>query len=112
MRRARLRCDQHHAFDRNVEVSFGGYVFSASRAPEIFLGASNFRDSRRIHWNCALVVRTHRESTVSRQTLRAVFFPAAPLVRGSPNVRTIGDGNRGHVASVPWTSPCGTLRRA
>src|SRR5258708_32608605 len=112
MRIALLRCDQHHAFDRNVEVSFGGYAFGASRAPEIFLGGSNSRDSRRIHWDCALVVRTHRESTVSRQTLRAVFFPAARLVCGTPNVRTIGDGNRGHVASVRWTSPCWTLRRA
>src|SRR6266852_6385612 len=112
MRSALLRCDQHHAFDRNVEVSFGGYAFGASRAPEIFLGASNSRDSRRIHWDCALVVRTHRESTVSRQTLRAVFFPAARLVCGTPNVRTIGDGNRGHVASVRWTSPCWTIRLA
>ena len=93
----------YHAFDRNVEVSFGGCVFSASGAPEIFLGASNFRDSRRIHWNCALVVRTHRESTVSRQTLRAVFFPAAPLVRGTPNVRTIGDGTPGYVVSARCT---------
>ena|ERR1700732_4195084 len=103
MRIALLRCDQHHAFDRNVEVSFGGYVFGASRAPEIFLGASNSRDSRRIHWNCALVVRTDRESTVSRQALRAVFFPAAPLVRGTPNVRTIGDGSPGYVVSARCT---------
>ena len=92
-----------HAFDRNVEVRFGGYVFGASRAPEIFLGASNSRDSRRIHWNCALVVRTHRESTVSRQALRAVFLPAAPLVRGTPNVRTIGDGGPGYVVSPRCT---------
>src|ERR1700738_4091698 len=110
MRSALLRHDQHHAFDRNLEVSFGGYVFGASPAPEIFLGASNSRDSRRIRWNCALVVRSHRESTVSRQTLRAVFFPAARLVRGTPNVRTIGGGNPGHVASVRRTSPCWTLR--
>src|SRR5260370_14910101 len=112
MRSALLRCDQHHAFDRNVEVSFGGYVFGASRAPEIFLGASNSGDSRRIHWNCVLVVRTHRESTVSRQALRAVFLPAARLVRGTPSLRTIGDGNPGRVAGVRWTSPCWTLHGA
>src|SRR5260370_21688684 len=102
----------HHAFDRNIEVSFGGYVFGASRSPEIFLGASASRDSRRIRWSCAFVMRSHRESTISRQTLRAIFLPAARLVRGTPNVRTIGDGNPGHVASVRWTSPCRTLRRA
>jgi len=64
------------------------------RGAEIFLGASNFRDSRRI-----LELRSCRAHSsrinVSRQTLRAVFFPAASLVRGTPNVRTIGDGNRG-----------------
>jgi hypothetical protein len=74
-------------------VSFGRYVFGASRTLEISVGASNSRDSGRVHWNCALVVRTDRESTVSRRALRAVFLPAAPLVRGTPNVRTIGDGS-------------------
>ena len=68
-----------------------------ARALEIFLGAGNSRDSRRIRWNSGLVVRTHRESTVSRQTFRAVFFPAAPLVCGTPNVRTIGDGHEGAI---------------
>src|ERR1700737_2942390 len=104
MRSARLRRDQPSAFDRNIEVSFGGYVLGASRAPEIFPGASNSGGSRCIHWNCTLVVRSHRESTVSRQALRAVFFPAARLVRATPNVRTIGGGNPGHVASVRRTS--------
>src|SRR5713226_287205 len=102
----------HHAFDRHVEVSFGGYVFGSSPAPEISLGASNSRDSRRIRWNCALVVRTHRESTVPRQALRAVFLPAAPLVRATTNVRTIGDGSPGHVASARCTSVYGAVRRA
>ena len=85
----------HHAIDRKVEVGFGEDVSSVSLAPEIFLGASNCRDSRRVRWNCALVVRTHRESTVSRQALRAIFLPAAPLVRATTNVRTIGDGRPG-----------------
>lgn len=71
--------------------------------PEIFLGAGNSGDRRRIHWNCALVVRADRESTVSRQALRAVFLPAAPLVRGTPNVRTIGDGSPGYVVSARCT---------
>ena len=92
-----------HGFDKNVEVSFGGYVFGASPPPEIFLGASNSRDSRRVRWSCVLVVRSHRESTVSRPTLRAVFLPAAPLVRGTPNVRTIGDGSPGYVVSARCT---------
>ena len=54
----------HHAFDRKVEVGFGEYASGASLAPEIFLGASNSRDRRRIGWNCALIVRGHRESEI------------------------------------------------
>src|SRR6266852_8487356 len=66
----------HHASDKEVEVSFGEYVAGASAAPGIFLGTSNSRDRGRIRWHRALIVRTHRESTVSRQALRIVFFPA------------------------------------
>src|SRR4029077_6593977 len=72
----------------------------------------NSRVRGRIGWNRALIVRTHRESTVSRQALHTIFFPAAPLVRGTPNVRTIGDGDPGHVASARCTSPYEAVRRA
>jgi hypothetical protein len=51
------------AVGRKLEVRFG--EFAASRAPEIFLGASNSRDSRRIGWTRARIGRAHRESEIS-----------------------------------------------
>src|SRR6266478_516010 len=102
----------YYASDKEVEVSFGEYVSGASPAPGIFLGTSTSRDRGRIRWNRSLIVRTHRESTVSRQALRTVFFPAAPLVRGTPNVRTIGNGIPGHVDSARCTSAYWAVRRA
>jgi hypothetical protein len=102
----------HDAFDQELEVSFGEYVSGASPAPGIFMGTSNSRDHGRIRWNRALIVRTHRESTVSRQALCTVFFLATPLVRGTPNVRAIGDGNPGHVASAGCTPAYWAVRRA
>jgi hypothetical protein len=60
-------CDviSHQTFARKLEVSFGEYVSGASPAPEIFLGASNSRNSRCIGWNRALTVCAHRESEIS-----------------------------------------------
>ena len=73
-------------------MSFGECVAGASPAPDIFLDTGISRDRGRIRRNRALIVRTHRESTVPRQAFRAFFFPAAPLVRRDPNVCSIDDG--------------------
>ena len=98
--------------NKEVEVRFGEYVSGASPAPVSTLGTSNSRDRDRIPWNRALIVRNHRESTVSRQALRAVILPAAPLVRGDTNFCAIGNGDPWYVARACRSRPSWTLRRA
>jgi hypothetical protein len=59
-------CRHHHpsAFATRIEVSFGECTLGVLPADEVFLGASRRRDSRRISWNFALVVRGYCQSEI------------------------------------------------
>jgi hypothetical protein len=50
--------------DRKAEVSFAEHAAGGSPAPEVFLGASDSRDNRRIARHRALIVFPHRESEI------------------------------------------------